>query len=120
MAETGPDVAARAGEAVRDLCRRGARTAAVTAGAAGAAYGDARGAVWIPAVPVDVANPIGAGDSFVGGLVVALEQGRTGVDAVTAAVATATASVETELAGGVDPARVAEIAALLAPVRVAA
>jgi len=120
VAETGPDVAARAGAAVRDLCRRGARTAAVTAGAAGAAYGDARGAVWIPAVPVDVANPIGAGDSFVGGLVVALEQGRTGVDAVTAAVATATASVETDLAGGVDPARVAEIAALLAPVRVAA
>jgi 1-phosphofructokinase family hexose kinase len=113
VAETGPDVAARARAAVRELCRRGARTAAVTAGAAGTAYGDARGAVWVPTVEVRVANPIGAGDSFVGGLVEALEEGRTGVDAVIFAVATATASVEHELAGGVDPQRAREIAAHL-------
>ena len=101
------------------LCARGARTAAVTAGAAGTAYGDAHDAVWVPTVPVNVVNPIGAGDSFVGGLVHALEQGQEGRDAVVFAVAVASASVEQELAGGVDPARVrqleAEIRARLGP-----
>jgi fructose-1-phosphate kinase PfkB-like protein len=60
-----------------------------------------------------VVNPVGAGDSFVGGLVYALESGRTPVDAVIFAAATATASVEQELAGGVDPDRAAQIAAQL-------
>jgi 1-phosphofructokinase family hexose kinase len=113
VAETGPDVPVRARAAVRELCRRGARAAAVTAGAAGTAYGDARDAVWVPTVEVGVVNPIGAGDSFVGGLVEALEEGRTGLEMVRFAVATATASVEHELAGGVDPRRVREIAARL-------
>jgi fructose-1-phosphate kinase PfkB-like protein len=61
-----------------------------------------------------VVNPIGAGDSFVAGLVHALESGAEGVEAVVFASATATASVEQELAGGVDPDRVREIAAELA------
>lgn len=107
------EVPDRARAAVAELCRRGARTAAVTAGAAGTAYGDAQDAVWVPTVRVRVVNPIGAGDSFVGGLVEALEAGRTGVDAVVFAVATATASVEQELAGGVDPARARELATQL-------
>jgi fructose-1-phosphate kinase PfkB-like protein len=58
-------------------------------------------------------HPIGAGDSFVGGPVEALEEGRTGLEMVRFAVATATASVDHELAGGVDPRRVREIAAQL-------
>jgi 1-phosphofructokinase family hexose kinase len=111
--EDDPGVPDRAAAAVRELCRRGARTAAVTAGAAGTAYGDAGDVAWIPTVPVEVVNPIGAGDSFVGGLVEAYEEGRAGVDAVVFAVATATASVERELAGGVDPARARELAATL-------
>lgn len=112
--ETGPQTARHACGAVRALCARGARAAAVTAGAAGTAFGDARGVHWIPTVPVRVVNPIGAGDSFVGGLVQALEGGATPLDAVTFAVATATASVEQELAGGVDAARARAIAAQLA------
>ena len=119
VSEAGPDVARRACDAVIALCARGARTAAVTAGAAGTAYGDAHDVVWVPTVPVAVVNPIGAGDSFVGGLVHALEQGQGGRDAVVFAVAVATASVEQELAGGVDPARArqleAEVRALVAP-----
>jgi 1-phosphofructokinase family hexose kinase len=111
--ETGPQTARHACAAVRALCRRGARSAAVTAGAAGTAFGDARDVWWVPTVPVRVVNPIGAGDSFVGGLVHALEAGRTPIDAVTFAVATATASVEQELAGGVDPDRARQIAAQL-------
>src|SRR5690606_30636739 len=77
VAETGDDVPDRARRAVLELCRRGARSAAVTAGAAGTAFGDAGGAVWLPTVPVRVVNPIGAGDSFVAGLVEAFEEGRS-------------------------------------------
>lgn len=113
VAESGDDVPERARGAVLELCRRGARRAAVTAGAAGAAFGDADGVVWVPAVPVRVANPIGAGDAFAAGLVLALEEGRPEVDAVVLAVATATASVEQELAGGVDPERARRIAGRL-------
>ena len=109
-----PQTARHACAAVRALCQRGARSAAVTAGAAGTAFGDDREVYWVPTVPVRVVNPIGAGDSFVGGLVHALETGRTPVDAVTFAVATATASVEQELAGGVDPDRAGQLAARLA------
>jgi 1-phosphofructokinase family hexose kinase len=107
--EAGLDVPHRAGAAAEALCARGARSAVVTAGAAGAAYGDGAGATWVPTVKVDVVNPIGAGDSFVAGLVRACEGGASGVDAVTFALAAATASVEQELAGGVDPRRVREI-----------
>jgi 1-phosphofructokinase family hexose kinase len=107
--EAGDDVVERASDAVRALCKAGARTAVVTAGAAGAAYGDAASVVWVPTVPVDVVNPIGAGDSFVGGLVDALEQGRDPLECVAAGVGTATASCEQELAGGVDPRRASEL-----------
>jgi fructose-1-phosphate kinase PfkB-like protein len=75
VAESGPEVPLRACAAVRRLCERGARSAAVTAGAAGVAFGSLEGVVWVPTVPVEVVNPIGAGDSFVGGLVEALESG---------------------------------------------
>jgi 1-phosphofructokinase family hexose kinase len=109
-----PQTARHACAAVRALCERGARSAAVTAGAAGTAFGDAREVYWVATVPVRVVNPIGAGDSFAGGLVHALETGLTPVDAVTFAVATATASVEQELAGGVDPDRAGQLAARLA------
>jgi 1-phosphofructokinase family hexose kinase len=107
--EAGLDVPHRASAAAEALCARGARSAVVTAGAAGAAYCDTGGVAWLPTVKVDVVNPIGAGDSFVAGLVRAGEGGASGVDAVTFALATATASVEQELAGGVDPRRVREI-----------
>jgi hexose kinase, 1-phosphofructokinase family len=117
VAETGDDVPDRARQAVAELCRRGARAAAVTAGAAGTAFGDADDVAWVPTVPVRVVNPIGAGDSFVGGLVEAFEEGRSGVDAVVFAVATATASVEQELAGGVDPGRARELAGRLSGMR---
>jgi 1-phosphofructokinase family hexose kinase len=114
VGEDRPDVPLLACAAVRVLCQRGARSAAVTAGAAGTAFGDAVEVSWVPAVAVPVVNPIGAGDSFVGGLVEALESGATGLDAVVFAVATATASVEQELAGGVDPDRARQLATRIA------
>jgi 1-phosphofructokinase family hexose kinase len=111
--EAGLDVPRRATAAVRALCEMGSRSAAVTAGAAGTAYGDVEGVVWVPTLKVCVVNPIGAGDSFVAGLVYAVEGGSSGLEAASFAVATATASVEQELAGGLDPRRVGEIVAQL-------
>jgi len=142
------DIPERAARAARELCARGARRAAVTAGSRGVAFADgttdgtsdgtANGTSdgaseglevhWVPAVPVDVVSAVGAGDSFVAGLaleLIGLETLSTvhpptteqWLDALYRATATAAASCEQVRAGGVDPARVAE---LLELVRVAA
>lgn len=105
------DVAERAQVAVRAMCAAGARTAVVTAGSAGAAFGDRRDVRWIRGVNVTVRNPIGAGDAFVGGLVHALGRGEDTLSAVVRGLATASASCEQERAGGVDPARAEELSA---------
>lgn len=101
-----PDAPERARVAAAALARRGAGVALVTAGGAGAAVAGSSGAWWIDVPVVKVVNPIGAGDAFVGGFCGALERGAPVQEAATEAVATASASVETALAGGVDPARV--------------
>ncbi len=113
----GADVPERARRAAEDLLARGARHAIVSAGSRGAAAaaaadadaGAGEGAAFLPAPAVTVANPIGAGDALVGGLVHALEAGRDWRPAVAFALATASASCEQELAGGIDPARVGEL-----------
>jgi 1-phosphofructokinase family hexose kinase len=105
------DVRQRAVVAATGLVARGARTAIVSAGAAGAAVlvagGDPR---WHPAPRVEVRNPIGAGDALVGGLCVALERGEPLGRAVASGLATAAASVETAKAGAIDPSRPEELA----------
>ena len=57
----------------------------------------------------EVRNPIGAGDALVGGLALALERGEPFAAAVSAGMACGAASVETDVAGVVVPARVAEL-----------
>jgi 1-phosphofructokinase family hexose kinase len=105
------EVRQRAASAAAGLVARGARTAIVTAGAAGAAVvvegGEPR---WHAAPRVEVQNPIGAGDALVGGLCVGLERGETLDSALALGLATAAASVETAKAGAVDPSRVEELA----------
>ncbi|TQS41044.1 1-phosphofructokinase family hexose kinase [Cryptosporangium phraense] len=107
----GADVRERAEAAARALVAAGAQRAAVTAGAAGTAFATATALTWIPTVPVDVVSAVGAGDSFVGGL--ALELLATNYAdwraAAVRGVATASASCETPLAGGVDPARAEQL-----------
>jgi fructose-1-phosphate kinase PfkB-like protein len=56
-----------------------------------------------------VRNPIGAGDALAGGLALALERGESFADAVAAGMACGAASVETDTAGVVVPARVAAL-----------
>jgi 1-phosphofructokinase family hexose kinase len=107
------DVRERARAAARELVERGARRAIVTAAAAGAAVADGRSVGWLDAPRVvQVRNPVGAGDSLVGGLGVALERGEPFGAAAAFAVAVAAASVETERAGTLDPARALELAGL--------
>jgi 1-phosphofructokinase family hexose kinase len=105
----GADVPERAERAAEDLLARGAGHAIVSTGSRGAAAAGPDGAAFLPAAHVNVVNPIGAGDSLVGGLVHALEAGRDWHSAAGFALATASASCEQELAGGVDPARVREL-----------
>jgi ribokinase len=108
---------AEAADAAADLVAAGALNAVVTAGAAGAAYcgphpaadprptADARraadlrpavadrpGVVTVPGFKVTAIDTVGAGDTFVGALAVALAAGVPPVDAVTAAAAAGAAA----------------------------
>ena len=113
----GDDPRAAALDAARGLLAAGARSALVTVGRHGVAGAAADGCFWIAAPSVAGAFPVGAGDSFVAGLAVALERGDALREATLAAVATGSASVAHPLAGGVDPALVARLqpALLLEP-----
>jgi 1-phosphofructokinase len=96
-------------DAARGLRAAGARSALVTVGRHGVAGAAADGCFWVAAPSVRGVNPVGAGDSFVAGLAVALERGDGLREATIAAVATGSASVAHPLAGGVDPLLVAEL-----------
>jgi ribokinase len=78
---------AEAGEAAAALLTAGARHAVVTAGAHGAAHAGPDGAGTIGAFRVDAVDTVGAGDTFVGALAVALAAGIPAAEAVRAASA---------------------------------
>ena len=105
----------RAELASRRLIERGAQLALVTAGGAGVAVATADSCAWVPAVAVDVVSTVGAGDSFVAGFAFAWQQRSLSsgvvdiVEAVRSGVASAAASCEQVLAGGVERDRYAEL-----------
>lgn len=107
--EEGDDIAERAVQAASELYAAGAVRAVVTAGAAGAALCTVDGAWWLPAEPVNVVNPIGAGDCFAAGAGLALISGAGDLDIVRRGMAAASASCETATAGRLDPARAEEL-----------
>jgi ribokinase len=78
---------AEAGEAAAALLTTGARHAVVTAGAYGAAHAGPDGSGTIGAFRVDAVDTVGAGDTFVGALAVALAAGIPAAEAVRAASA---------------------------------
>lgn len=99
-------------DAAARLRHLGARTAIVTAGSHGVAWVEEDGSTgWVASHEVAVVNPIGAGDSFVGGLAAALVAQQSWGTAVLHAVAVAGAAVEQATAGRVDAHRVAELMA---------
>lgn len=108
------EIRKRALAAAHGLLEQGARRAVVTAGAHGVANVDDTGDWWTDAPRVTVANPIGAGDSFVGGLASALESGASWRDAVDRGVVVASAAVAHPRAGRVDARRVHELVAATA------
>lgn len=114
--EVGPDVPGRALNAARALREAGAVRAVVTAGGSGAALCTADGSWWLPAPPIHVVSPIGAGDSFAGAAGLALAAGEAAVDVVRAGMAGGSASCETAVAGRLDPLRASAIRAAITPV----
>lgn len=80
----------------------GARSALVSAGPMGVAWRTAGESGFVAAPVVDVVNPIGAGDAFLGATLVALDAGATLDAAVRRGVAYAAASVRHPVAGYAD------------------
>ena len=80
---------AEAVEAAADLLAAGARHAVVTAGAHGAALAGPDGTGTVSAFRVDAVDTVGAGDTFVGALAVALAAGIPAAEAARAAAAAA-------------------------------
>ncbi len=111
--EAGDDLPERCLAAAATLHARGARRAVVTAGSHGAALTTAAGSWWLGAARVPVANPIGAGDSFLAGTSDALLRGCDDVEAVRYGMAVAAAAVQHETGGMLDAALVAPALAAL-------
>jgi len=80
-------------EAARELVGRGScEVVALTLGGAGAVLVTAEGALRLPTPQVEVQSTVGAGDSFLGALVLRLAQGRSLVDAFVSGVAAGSAT----------------------------
>lgn len=104
--------------ACRELMRAGqAAVVALTLGSEGALVVSAEGAWHAPALQVPVVSTIGAGDSFVGGMVFALARGDALPDAFRHGMAASAAAL---LSGGTALCRPEDVARLLAQVDVRA
>jgi len=92
------DPAAQDAEAMALVRRRAARLVAVTLGRDGALLATSDGVVRMPAMDVPMQSSVGAGDAFLGAMVLALSRGAAPIDALgwgTAAGATAIACAGT-------------------------
>jgi 1-phosphofructokinase family hexose kinase len=102
-------------EAAQGLCRSGARVSIVTAGAVGAAMATKGFTDWFNAPSVELVSSVGAGDAFMGGLIVGFAASREESFArriqrsIPLAIATAASSCEAELAGGATKHRAHEL-----------
>ena len=103
--------------AARALVALGARIAVVTDGPRGAAAADDRSS-WAVQVPqISVVDPVGSGDAFTAGLIVALDGGASTGEALAVAAAAGTANAETLGAGRFDPSRQVELMAQVGVIR---
>lgn len=109
--------AASAVNAVQYLRERGASTVVVTMGASGAVVAHDHGRWWAQPPAVQSVSNVGSGDSFLAGLVVALDQGATIADALGWAVAAGTANALSVGGGQFDK---ADFERILAATRVVA
>jgi len=88
-----------------------ARIVAVSLGEMGALMVTDAGAWYAPPLPVEVHSAVGAGDSFVAGMVWGLSEGQSPQQAFAKGVACATATLVSLGSGLVDTAKVAELLA---------
>lgn len=95
--------------AAATLIRRGAGQVVVTDGAHGATAYSNGAATHIPAPAVRALNPIGSGDCFTAGLLLALGVGQSMADAVRCGNACGAANAETETPADIHPDRVREL-----------
>ena len=109
----GDDALARAAGAAVGLHERGIEHVVVTAGSAGLAWATRQGAGVLPGQKVNVRNPIGAGDAFLGGLVSRLEAGLDFADAAGWGMATSCAAIEQWSPGGATAKRVSHFRHLI-------
>lgn len=99
------------GKAAMDIVEAGkARLVAVTMGHEGAVLARKDGPVFLPAVKIEAASTVGAGDSFVAGMVFALAQGKSDLEAFRLGLAAGSAAV---LRAGADLAHPCDIERML-------
>jgi 6-phosphofructokinase 2 len=89
-----PDLASQVAGARQLMAQSGVQTVALSLGADGAVVVSADAAWHAIAPTVDVVSTVGAGDSFLGGLVAALGAGMSASDALARAVAAGSATAE--------------------------
>ena len=109
----GEDFAGEAGavRATTALIHRGARAAAVTMGAGGLAWKEAKDSdVWVATPPkLKVISTVGSGDATMGGFAFAAATGLSGEEAVRLATACGAANTQAKLSGQVSPADVEKL-----------
>ena len=113
---TGADLADEAAIAAAAMALVGegaAEAVAVTMGHEGALIASAQGPLRLPAIPVQAASAVGAGDSFLAGMVFALSQGADVADAARLGLAAGTAAVLTPGTGLAHPADIHRLRALI-------
>jgi 1-phosphofructokinase family hexose kinase len=106
------DDAIEAAKKIRELAGGTGHTGVVTRGAEGVVVAAPDGASYEGVLYARGRYPVGSGDAFLAGLVVALEQGSDWPSALKLALGTATANAEIPGAGTLDPARARELADL--------
>lgn len=97
-----PEVEDVHSEAMKLICS-GVHLVAVTMGGDGAYMTDGRDAYYAPALKVEVKSTVGAGDSFVAGMLLGLTEGLTLEGVFRRAMAAAASSLSAEGTGLVDP-----------------
>jgi fructose-1-phosphate kinase PfkB-like protein len=96
--------------AARQLHEATAGAAIVTLGRDGAVLVDPQGNASAGSIAAEGRYPVGSGDAFLAGLVVALDGGAAWDDALRAALGAAIANAELPGAGVLDPGRAAQLA----------
>ncbi len=106
----GPEEALRAASAVRSLAGGDGHAAVVTAGEEGMTMADPEGNLWRGSVAARGRYPVGSGDAFLAGMLVALDQGDGWPAAIALGLGAAAANAETPGAGQLDPERARQLA----------